>query len=223
MSTCPNATAFASSWNFVYDIPPPSSKSFSSHLPDPVGYKYAQEYRHADSLGVLTAGGDRGEASNTGRAARHVQNRINLASLSPTDVPSASSPNQLSAQNRDILVKRAWDVALSPAKSMGMTFLMMYLSGGSSGIFGILIIGYALINCVRTLLSICTAFKTFEETPGMPNIILQKIAYLCISFLGLVYVLYQCTSLGLLPINSGDYIALIPEKQRIEKSFAAAA
>ncbi|EPT29400.1 hypothetical protein TGME49_259000 [Toxoplasma gondii ME49] len=42
---------------------------------------------------------------------------------------------------------------------------------------------------------------------------LQKTVYLLISLGGCLYVLNHCAKAGLLPLNSGDFIALIPEKR----------
>eukprot|EP00921_Rhytidocystis_pertsovi_P014911 GHVQ01023925.1.p1 GENE.GHVQ01023925.1~~GHVQ01023925.1.p1 ORF type:complete len:282 (+),score=31.54 GHVQ01023925.1:187-1032(+) len=133
----------------------------------------------------------------------------------------AAAFGELSASSQEILWRRSWEASISPLKSLGMTFFMMYMSGSSSGIFGILIIGYALMNSVKSLLAVSSVFKPFDSIPGMKSTILQKAVYSSICLMGLGYVLYYCNSLGLLPLNSGDYIGLIPEKRFIEKSYGA--
>lgn len=189
-------------------------------------------------------------------------NRLSGASRSSSSASSSSSSSSSSShaassldedlRRGQLVVKRGWEVAISPAKNLFMNFLMIYMGGvSSSGIFGILILFYVLVSCFSSALNVEKAFSQVDadwrslktkgqNTPGSsvadtsstglaPSasrtkregdtsslsllIRLQKLVYLVISLGGCLYVLNHCANAGLLPLNSGDFIALIPERE----------
>ncbi|KAH8739366.1 multi-pass transmembrane protein [Cryptosporidium ryanae] len=107
--------------------------------------------------------------------------------------------------------KKAWNNSLLPLKSMGMTFLMLYMSGNKAGIFSILIVGYALVNTIKTLLSINEHFNELESISGK-RFILQRMLYAIYSTLGIAFVVHKLGTMGFIPINRGDYIHEIPPR-----------
>eukprot|EP00922_Rhytidocystis_sp_ex-Travisia-forbesii_P017644 GHVS01026305.1.p1 GENE.GHVS01026305.1~~GHVS01026305.1.p1 ORF type:complete len:244 (-),score=37.64 GHVS01026305.1:148-879(-) len=230
-SPTPSSSTSSIPWNFrfdpsffsssahsalsLYGSPPASSSRHSSSaqsLPDPIGYSFINEPKQPDSSAEqTTASSSRGGSS------------------SPVAV-------ELTASNREILIRRSWEASIQPVKSFGMTFFMLYMSGSSSGIFGILIIGYALMNTFKSLIAVGSVFRPFDSVlstspsifslsnlttfSGLNNsLVLQKLVYILLSLGALGYVLYFCNTLGLLPINSGDYIGLLPEKRIVERAF----
>lgn len=236
-------------WNFRFDPSYYSCNTkrggdaATTPLPDPIGYHFVTE----PTMETTTAGSSRPASSSLSFLLKNAASEFTGASSSSSFSPpsssslrhrrlvdttpqspsailrgdSSSSPAAapLTVSNYEILLRRSWEASISPLKSFGMTFFMMYMSGASSGIFGILIIGYALASSVNSLLAVGSVFAPYD---GVPNsLILQKLVYILLSLGGLTYVLYYCHSLGLLPLNSGDYIGLIPEKRIVEKSYHA--
>lgn len=58
---------------------------------------------------------------------------------------------------------KAWTLAWSPLKTLGMNWLMLYFGGASAGIFTVLLISYAFLNGFKTLLSVNQVFEPLES------------------------------------------------------------
>ena len=101
-----------------------------------------------------------------------------------------------------------------------MNLLMMYMGGGS-GIFGVLILVYALHSCVRTLLGVSMQFKPFSVTKELKHIWAYKCIYCAICITFGVYILYQASQMGALPLSSGDYLGLIRQTVITSRAFQA--
>jgi len=67
---------------------------------------------------------------------------------------SSSSSTRVVTNDKDILEKRSWDVALSPGKSIFMNLFMIWMMGSGSGIFSILMVGYAVLQSFTTLIRV---------------------------------------------------------------------
>ncbi|KAF8626324.1 hypothetical protein AX15_004985 [Amanita polypyramis BW_CC] len=116
--------------------------------------------------------------------------------------------------------KKAWDFALSPAKSLPMQAFMLYMSGGGVQIFSISIVFMLLLSPFRNLSGINSAFVQFAPSKTEPaafsTLLLQKLVYVACNLLTLGVGLWKCKSMGLLPIGTGDWLAfetrgMVPE------------
>ncbi|EPQ58659.1 DUF1077-domain-containing protein, partial [Gloeophyllum trabeum ATCC 11539] len=107
--------------------------------------------------------------------------------------------------------KRAWDVAIAPAKSLPMQAFMLYMSGGGVQIFSMGIVFMLLLSPFKNLASINSAFAPFAPAKTDPKALttlpLQKVAYLACNVLTLALGLWKCRSMGLLPTGTGDWLA----------------
>ncbi|TCD63120.1 hypothetical protein EIP91_005992 [Steccherinum ochraceum] len=115
--------------------------------------------------------------------------------------------------------KRAWDFAISPAKSLPMQAFMLYMSGGGVQIFSMGIVFMLLLSPFKNVAGINTAFAQFAPSPSSPDkdklsspnglttLPLQKIVYLICNVLTLALGLWKCRSMGLLPMGTGDWLA----------------
>ncbi|KAF8968322.1 hypothetical protein BDZ97DRAFT_428217 [Flammula alnicola] len=118
----------------------------------------------------------------------------------------------ISAASHDALKdKRAWDVAIGPAKSLPMQAFMLYMSGGGVQIFSIGIVFMLLLSPFKAIAGINEAFAQYAPSTKNPNSIttlpLQKIVYILCNLLTLGVGLWKCRSMGLLPTGTGDWIA----------------
>ncbi|KAF8839885.1 DUF1077-domain-containing protein [Paxillus ammoniavirescens] len=107
--------------------------------------------------------------------------------------------------------KRAWDLAISPAKSLPMQAFMLYMSGGGVQIFSMGIVLMLLLTPFKNILGINAAFAPFAPTSSNANSLetlpLQKLAYVACNLLTLAVGLWKCRSMGLLPTGTGDWLA----------------
>ncbi|KAG2360442.1 DUF1077-domain-containing protein [Suillus spraguei] len=128
-------------------------------------------------------------------------------SRAPAKVPTAAS----SASYASLKEKRAWDLAISPAKSLPMQAFMLYMSGGGVQIFSMGIVFMLLLSPFKNIAGMNAAFAPFAPTTASVKSLkvlpLQKIAYIACNLLTLAVGLWKCRSMGLLPTGTGDWLA----------------
>ncbi|KAI0806842.1 hypothetical protein C8Q74DRAFT_1224593 [Fomes fomentarius] len=132
-------------------------------------------------------------------------------STSSTSKSSSKAVANATASYEELKSKRAWDLAISPAKSLPMQAFMLYMSGGGVQIFSMGIVFMLLSSPFKNVASINTAFAPFAPASSSPKSLgtlpLQKIAYLVCNLLTLALGLWKCRSMGLLPTGTGDWLA----------------
>merc|ERR1712136_426646 len=71
----------------------------------------------------------------------------------PGYLPSVASAVAEATRESDtsLLIKRSWDVALQPLKSVPMNLFMMYMVGSSISIFPIMMVGMMFVRPIRAL------------------------------------------------------------------------
>jgi len=133
----------------------------------------------------------------------------------------ATAPSKASKSTSDsyeaMKDKRAWDLAISPAKSLPMQAFMLYMSGGGVQIFSMGIVFMLLSSPFKNLAGINTTFAPLAPTSGdkkqspdpkaLTTLALQKLIYLLCNLLTLALGLWKCRSMGLLPMGTGDWLA----------------
>ncbi|TFK46368.1 DUF1077-domain-containing protein [Heliocybe sulcata] len=127
--------------------------------------------------------------------------------------PSTSTPQKSSANSsyEQLKEKRAWDLAISPAKSLPMQAFMLYMSGGGVQIFSMGIVFMLLLSPFKNVAGMNSVFAPFapakSNSKSLSTLPLQKIAYLACNILTLALGLWKCRSMGLLPTGTGDWLA----------------
>jgi len=81
------------------------------------------------------------------------------SAVPPGYLPSVASAVSESTKESDtsLLIKRSWDVALQPLKSIPMNLFMMYMVGNSISMFPIMMVGMMFVRPIRALLSMNTS------------------------------------------------------------------
>ncbi|KIO32972.1 hypothetical protein M407DRAFT_241209 [Tulasnella calospora MUT 4182] len=121
-----------------------------------------------------------------------------------TDHTSSPTSVELKAANHaQIKEKRAWDLAISPAKSLPMNGFMLYMSGNSLQIFSIGILVMLLMNPFKAVANINRAFSPFAPANSNPTALdtlaFYKLVYVACNLLTLGLGLWKCSKLGILP------------------------
>ncbi|KZT11114.1 DUF1077-domain-containing protein [Laetiporus sulphureus 93-53] len=133
------------------------------------------------------------------------------ATSSSSKAPSKSSTVAAKSSYETLKTKRAWDLAIAPAKSLPMQAFMLYMSGGGVQIFSMGIVFMLLSSPFKNLAGINMAFAPFAPSSSDPKsfstLVLQKLAYLLCNLLTLALGLWKCRSMGLLPTGTGDWLA----------------
>ncbi|EGO59958.1 hypothetical protein NEUTE1DRAFT_61834 [Neurospora tetrasperma FGSC 2508] len=138
------------------------------------------------------------------------------------DVSRAAPREQPSPEKMDQLkLKKAWEVALAPAKNLPMTLIMMYMSGNSLQIFSIMMVFMAFKNPIMGLLSTNQAFERFETDSNRGSILQVKAAYVLMQVLALAVGVWKINSMGLLPTTRSDWLAWEVRREPLEHAVPA--
>ncbi|KAH8114132.1 endoplasmic reticulum protein [Phellopilus nigrolimitatus] len=128
------------------------------------------------------------------------------SSRTPVKSPAAAESSYTALKE-----KRAWDLAIAPAKQLPMQAFMLYMSGGGVQIFSMGIVFMLLFSPFKNLAGINSTFAPFAPTKSDANALstlpLQKLVYLLCNVLTLALGLWKCRSMGLLPTGTGDWLA----------------
>ncbi|KAI0401790.1 hypothetical protein F4802DRAFT_578413 [Xylaria palmicola] len=118
-------------------------------------------------------------------------------------------------------LKKAWEVALAPVKSLPMTFFMMYMSGNSLQIFSIMMVYMAFKNPIMGLLGTNQAFERFESDTNKTKMLQVKIAYIAMQLVALAVGIWKVNGMGLLPTTRSDWLAWEAQRDPLESAVAA--
>ncbi|KAG0174359.1 hypothetical protein DFQ28_006658 [Apophysomyces sp. BC1034] len=118
-------------------------------------------------------------------------------------------------------IKRAWDVAMSPAKNIPMNAIMIYMSGNGVQIFSVMITFMLFFQPAKAIMSLQQAFERFESTgpsraqPGA-DLLLPKLAFIGLHVLTILLGVYKINAMGLLPTTTSDWLAFLQPKEILE-------
>jgi len=112
--------------------------------------------------------------------------------------PNARKPP--TTQEMDTLkVKKAWEVAIAPAKQLPMNAFGMYMSGNSLQIFSIMMVFMLFKNPITALFAIQSTFARFESEGTKSQLLMVKLVYIGTNLLALGLGIWKLNGMGLLP------------------------
>ena len=104
-------------------------------------------------------------------------------------------------------LKKAWEVALAPAKQLPMNAIGMYMTGNSLQIFSIMMVFMLFKGPITALLNINSAFSRFESESKKQELLLVKLAFIATNCLALGLGVWKVNGMGLLPSVSSTRLA----------------
>lgn len=122
-------------------------------------------------------------------------------------------------EEMDVLkMKKAWEVAIAPAKQLPMNAFGMYMTGNSLQIFSIFMVFTLFKTPVMAALGIQRTFAPFE-TPGTAGRLLGvKAVYIMTNLLMLALGIWKVNAMGLLPTTRSDWLAWESERTWSERA-----
>jgi hypothetical protein len=102
------------------------------------------------------------------------------------------------------------NIAYSPGKNLLTTAFMLWMSGSSIQIFSIMMTGMALWNPLKALFSLNEPFRPFEKDEGV-DLKMPKLIFASLQILAFGVGLYKCSTMGLLPLTSADWVGYLPK------------
>ncbi|CAC9893540.1 unnamed protein product [Aureobasidium pullulans] len=132
---------------------------------------------------------------------------VSNSKSSKTAVAQAPARKPPNAQEMDTLkLKKAWEMAIAPAKQLPMNAFGMYMSGNSLQIFSIMMVFMLFKGPIQALINIQNVFARFETEGTRDRLILVKLAYVACNFLALALGIWKVNGMGLLPYVSQPYL-----------------
>jgi ER membrane protein complex subunit 4 len=123
-----------------------------------------------------------------------------------------SAEMQLAAKQRQVQA-----ISLAPGKALLSTCFMLWMSGSSIQIFSIMMTGMALMNPLKGIAALNETFQRFEKEEGL-SLYIPKLTYLALQVLALAVAVYKCSTMGLLPLTSSDWVSYLPVKPYLEQA-----
>ena len=96
-------------------------------------------------------------------------------------------------------LKKAWEIAFAPAKSLPMNAIMMYMSGNTLQIFSIMMVFMLFKNPFMALMQTQAAFARFETEQNRTRFWLVKATYVLMNLVALGLGVWKVNGMGLLP------------------------
>ena len=96
-------------------------------------------------------------------------------------------------------LKKAWEMALAPAKQLPMNAIGMYMTGNSLQIFSIMMVFMLFKGPIQALFNIQNTFGRLETDGNKGNMVLVKAAFVGCNFLALALGIWKVNGMGLLP------------------------
>ncbi|KAF2454988.1 hypothetical protein BDY21DRAFT_273520, partial [Lineolata rhizophorae] len=137
---------------------------------------------------------------------------VKMPSSQKSKSHQAAKPPPTEADTSHLKLKKAWELALGPAKQIPMNAIGMYMTGNSLQIFSIMMVLMLFKNPLTAILSVQSHFARFETDSNRSQMLGVKAVYVLMN-LGLLGLgLYKVNKMGLLPTTRSDW--LLWEAQR---------
>lgn len=111
--------------------------------------------------------------------------------------PARTKPTE--EETSTLKLKKAWEVALAPAKQLPMNAIGMYMSGNSLQMFSIMMVFMLFKAPVQALLNINQTFARFETEGKKQELLMVKLAFVACNMLALALGTWKVNAMGLLP------------------------
>ncbi|KAF2091517.1 ER membrane DUF1077 domain-containing protein [Saccharata proteae CBS 121410] len=146
----------------------------------------------------------------------------NKASRNPkTPAPPAARKPPSTEETDTLKLKKAWELAIAPAKSLPMNAVGMYMTGNSLQIFSIMMVFMLFKNPITAIININRTFANFD-TPGTSSRLLGvKLVFVATNFLALALGIWKVNKMGLLPTTRSDWLAWEAERVPLERAYYA--
>ncbi|KAK3209223.1 hypothetical protein GRF29_69g1126256 [Pseudopithomyces chartarum] len=115
-------------------------------------------------------------------------------------------------------MKKAWEVAIAPAKQLPMNAIGMYMTGNTLQIFSIFMVFTLFKTPILAALNIQRTFAPFEAPGTSSRLIMVKIVYLLTNALMLGLGVWKVNAMGLLPTTRSDWLAWEAERTWSERA-----
>ncbi|KAI9655460.1 MAG: hypothetical protein M1831_004877 [Alyxoria varia] len=213
-------------------ITEPIAKSKSSNVPDPPGFISSTTGR-VRAAAAAFPNPNQTIHSHPTAFIKHAltnpfspkQRSANTSKQQPSTAQPARKP-PTPTEMSTLKLKKAWEVAIAPAKQFPMNAIGMWMTGNSLQIFSIFMVFTLFKGPVVALFNTNATFRRFEgeaEGHGTYGIkMLQvKAVYLLANLLVLGLGVWKVDKMGLLPTTRSDWLAWEGRVMPVERAYPA--
>ncbi|KAI9774642.1 MAG: hypothetical protein M1840_002891 [Geoglossum simile] len=122
-----------------------------------------------------------------------VGNRRSATSKAPSHPPATTD------ETDTLKLKKAWEVAIAPAKQLPVNAIMMYMSGNSLQVFSVMMVFMLFKTPIQALIGLPDAFSRFETDGTRGRLWVVKLVYVLIQLVALGFGIWKVNGMGLLP------------------------
>ncbi|KAF2433627.1 hypothetical protein EJ08DRAFT_647306 [Tothia fuscella] len=116
-------------------------------------------------------------------------------------------------------MKKAWELAIAPAKALPMNAIGMYMSGNSLQIFSVMMVFMCFKTPLLAVLNIQATFARLESPGTKDKMLLVKITFVLMNLLAVALGTWKVNQMGLLPTTSSDWLAWESARDPLERAF----
>lgn len=117
-------------------------------------------------------------------------------------------PQKRSTDVEDLKMKKAWEIAVAPAKSIPMNAFMSYMTGNSLQMIPIMMSFSLFWNPVKAIfIETNVAFSSLRTDKNSANIMLAQVVFVICQVAAMMVGLYKFYKMGLLPTAESDWLA----------------
>lgn len=123
--------------------------------------------------------------------------------------PQSATPRKAPtpAETDTLKTKKAWEIALAPAKSLPMSAIGMYMTGNSLQMFSIMMVFMLFKTPLVALTNINSAFVRYETEGNRDKMLLVKLVYVLTNLMAVGVGVWKVGKMGLLPTTRSDWLA----------------
>jgi hypothetical protein len=122
-----------------------------------------------------------------------------LQKNSKTGKAATPRPQPSPEVTETLKLKKAWEVAIAPAKQLPMNAIGMYMSGNSLQMFSIMMVFMLFKAPFQALMNINQTFARFETDSKKQEMLMVKAAFVGCNLLALALGTWKVNQMGLLP------------------------
>ncbi|KAK5105764.1 hypothetical protein LTR62_002164 [Meristemomyces frigidus] len=136
-------------------------------------------------------------------------------SKTPAPVRKQPTPEEMDT----LKLKKAWELALGPAKQLPMNAIGMYMTGNSLQIFSIMMVFMLFKGPIGAMFSIQQTFSRLETETNRGQMLLVKAAFVGCNLLALALGIWKVNGMGLLPTTRSDWLAWETARDPLERAY----
>ncbi|CCG80963.1 Putative uncharacterized protein [Taphrina deformans PYCC 5710] len=144
----------------------------------------------------------------TTKATSQVADPPGFISLSKKSNKQIMSQSSSTTDRETLQVKKAWEIAIAPLKSLPMSAIMTWFSGSSIQIFSVMMTGSLFWTPLKVLFSNPFAvFTSLDNEATHDRLFFPKVVFVIGQLLSIALGLVKLQYMGLLPTTTSDWLA----------------